>query len=230
MAIFYGTNGNDYIEGFNYEDNVFYNSPGDDVYVGGNMIDHVVLNGPVADYATNKISDGYWDVADFVGNDGADTLYNVERLHFADADFALDLNGATSAGGIFRLYQATFDRTPDLYGLGYWIEQADNGESAIEMAVNFTYSEEFKDLYGITANNYDIFMTGQDIDSIVYGFYEHVLHRAPDQGGLDYYVGVIESHEKAVGQVLAEISDSPENYDATIDLIGSAVEYLPWAG
>ena len=33
---------------------------------------------------------------------------------------ALDING--TAGQVYRLYQAAFDRKPDLVGLGYWIE------------------------------------------------------------------------------------------------------------
>ena len=62
------------------------------------------------------------------------------------------------------------------------------------------------------------------------GFYENVLGRAPDAGGLNYYTGVIESHEKTVGRVLAEISDSLENYDATIELIQNGIQYDLWVG
>jgi hypothetical protein len=47
---------------------------------------------------------------------------------------------------------------------------------------------------------------------------------------LNYYTDVIESHEKTVDRVLAEISDSPENYDGTIELIANGIVFDPWVG
>ena len=160
---------------------------------------------------------------------GEDTLRNIERVQFSDANIALDTEGATSAGGIYRLYKATFNREPDESGLGYWIAQADaDNKDAVRMAEDFTWSAEFQNLYGIiTKDNYG---TGTDVRDLVTGFYENVLGRAPDAGGLNYYTGVIESHEKTVGRVLAEISDSPENYDATIELIQNGIQYDLWVG
>lgn len=174
---------------------------------------------------TLAADDGQWLLTEDASGLSADLL-NVERLSFSDASIALDIDGATSAGGIYRLYQATFDRTPDLGGLGYWIDQADDGKSGVRMAEDFTWSQEFQTLYGVTTH--DNYLTGANITSLVTGFYQHVLHRAPDQGGLDFYVGKITSHEKTVGQVLAEISDSPENYAATIGQIEEGILYQPW--
>jgi hypothetical protein len=127
------------------------------------------------------------------------------------------------------LYKATFNREPDHGGLGYWIAQADAGnKSAVQMAEDFTWSAEFQDLYDITTT--DNYGTGTDVSDLVTGFYQNVLGRAPDQGGLDYYSGVIQTHEKTVGRVLAEISDSQENYDNTIDLIQNGIQYDLWVG
>jgi hypothetical protein len=156
-----------------------------------------------------------------------DTLINIERLEFAGTNVALDTDGATSAGGIYRLYKATFNREPDTGGLGYWIAQADAGtKDAVRMAEDFTWSEEFQNLYDITTT--DNYGTGTDVSELVTGFYENVLGRSPDLGGLNYYTGVIESREKTVGRVLAEISDSPENYDGTIELIANGILFDPW--
>ena len=158
-----------------------------------------------------------------------DTLINVERLRFDGVDVALDLDGATSAGGIYRLYKATFNREPDAGGLGYWIAQADAGnKDAVRMAEDFTWSREFQDLYNIaTTDNYG---KGIDVNELVTGFYENVLGRTPDISGLNYYTGVIETKEKSVGRVLAEISDSQENYDGTIELIANGIVFDPWVG
>ena len=154
-------------------------------------------------------------------------LNEVERVQFTDTNIALDTDGATSAGGIYRLYKAAFDREPDTGGLGYWIGRADAGvKSAVEIAVDFTWSTEFQNLYGITTT--DNYGTGSDVKDLVTGFYENVLDRSPDAGGLDYYTGVIESNEKTVGRVLAEISDSKENYDNTITDIQNGIPYDLW--
>jgi hypothetical protein len=124
---------------------------------------------------------------------------------------------------------ATFNREPDKGGLGYWIAQADAGnKAAISMAEDFSWSQEFQGLYDITTT--DNYGTGTDVSELVTGFYENVLGRSPDAGGLNYYTGVIESREKTVGRVLAEISDSPENYDGTIALIANGIVFDPWVG
>ena len=158
-----------------------------------------------------------------------DYLFNIERLIFTNVNIALDTDGATSAGGIYRLYKATFNREPDHGGLGYWIAQADAGnKSAVQMAEDFTWSTEFQNLYNITtSNNYG---AGTDVIGLVSGFYQNVLGRAPDLEGLNYYSGVIQTREKTVGRVLAEISDSQENYVNTIDLIQNGIQYDLWVG
>ena len=46
---------------------------------------------------------------------GFDGVTNAERLEFSDAVVAFDVNG--TAGFAYRLYQAAFDRTPDVAGL-----------------------------------------------------------------------------------------------------------------
>lgn len=215
--------GADRINGNSYA-NTLAGYGGDDRIDGGGGTDTAIFFGLFSSHSIQK--SGAAILTD--GPDGSDTMLNVERLQFDDKALAFDTDGSISAGGIYRLYQATFDRTPDLGGLGYWIRQADNGESSIRMAEDFTWSQEFQQLYGVSTH--DNYQTGADIASLVSGFYQHVLHRAPDQGGLEYYVGVIESREKTVGQVLAEIADSPENYAATIGQIQNGIEYLPWAG
>ena len=225
----YGTPNNDYLWGYAGNE-VAYAGDGDDVINGMSGVD--TLDGGagrdtviVDNYSTGRYSknpDGSWLI------DG-DTATNVERVKFWDKSIALDTSGATSAGGIYRLYKATFNREPDTGGLGYWIAQADVGnKDAIQMAEDFSWSQEFQDLYNITTT--DNYGTGTDVEALVTGFYENVLGRTPDKGGLDFYTGVIESKERTVGRVLAEISDSQENYDGTIELIANGIVFDPWVG
>jgi hypothetical protein len=214
--VLYGTNGNDKIYGFDGNDFIDGKS-GDDYIDGGDGVDTASYSSSLTEII--KTSVGY--------SVGGDTLINIERINFSNTSVALDTDGATSAGGIYRLYKATFNREPDTGGLGYWIAQADAGsKDAVRMAEDFTWSAEFQSLYNITTT--DNYGTGTDVSELVTGFYENVLGRSPDAGGLNYYTGVIESHEKTVGRVLAEISDSPENYDGTIALIANGILFDPW--
>lgn len=157
--------------------------------------------------------------------DGGDALLsNIERIYFSDAKIALDIDDANSAGGVYRLYQAAFNRDPDKQGLGYWINEADNGMSAVAMAENFVWSAEFQNLYSVETK--DQFLSGFDIEAVVSQIYTNVLGREADQGGLDFYSGEIMSNQRTVGQVLAEISDSSENRLNIIAEIENGFEYI----
>ena len=207
----------------------FTASSGDEVFQGSSdKIDVVKQAGNLTNFSIQKVGDTVV-LSDNSGSSGTDTLVEIDRVMFSDKALAFDLDGATSAGGIYRLYKATFNREPDTGGLGYWINVADaETKDAVRMAEDFTWSEEFQNLYGITTiDNHGL---GNDIRALIEGFYENVLGRSPDAGGLNYYTGVVESREKTVGRVLAEISDSQENYDGTIELIANGIVFDPWVG
>jgi Ca2+-binding RTX toxin-like protein len=79
--------------------------------------------------------------------DGVDRLTEVERLRFSDGTLALDTKG--SAGQMYRLYEAAFDRKPDAPGLGYWVDELDQGKGDLAwVANNFILSSEFRAMYG----------------------------------------------------------------------------------
>ena len=160
------------------------------------------------------------------GRDGSDTLTSIERLQFSNISLALDIEGANSAGGIYRTYKAAFNRTPEKAGFGFWIDRADNGASAVQMAEEFVWSAEFQTLYGVTTS--DNYLVGNDIEAVVDLFYRNVLGRAPDQGGLTYYTSTIEDQNKTGGQVLAEIADSAENRTNLMPTIENGMQYDLW--
>lgn len=78
---------------------------GNDVVDGGEGVDTVTFSGNRANY-TVASSAGSDSVMDNVGSDGTDTLLNVERLQFADAKLALDLDG--NAGITVKILGAVF--------------------------------------------------------------------------------------------------------------------------
>ena len=139
----------------------------------GEGIDTVVYKSPVS--KITKISDGW-----FVNGN---LLKNVERVEFTDKIVALDIDGI--AGKAYRIYQAAFARTPDNDGLKYWINTMDTGHSLEAVAGGFIASEEFKSLYGNAPSN-EMFVTK---------LYNNVLGRAPEKGGFDYWVGLLDDRE-----------------------------------
>jgi len=147
-----------------------------------------------------------------------DTLLSIERLQFSDGLVAFDTEGESSAGAGYRLYKAAFDRTPDEEGLGYWINELDQGFALHEVANSFVISQEFKNLYGADLNN----------EGFVTALYNNVLDRDPDQGGLDYWVNDMENNGMSRADVLASFSESAENIANTDPLIELGVVYQPY--
>ncbi|CAN7632387.1 DUF4214 domain-containing protein [Massilia sp. LjRoot122] len=163
---------------------------------------------------------GAWVGGEYVLSNAADgtahSLSGIERVQFADKMVALDVNGV--GGQVYRLYQAVFGRTPDSAGLGFWIDAADNGQSIAQIADQFAASNEFKTLYGVAPSP----------DEIVTKLYANVLHRAPDQGGYDYWLPIIKSNPSLVEEVLVAFSESAENKEQVAKVIGNGFEYEPW--
>ncbi|MQA39266.1 DUF4214 domain-containing protein [Rugamonas aquatica] len=146
------------------------------------------------------------------GADTGDTLTGVERLLFPDHALALDING--HGGQAYRLYQAAFNRAPDLDGLGYWIKTLDDGYSLDKVAGNFLISKEFKQQYGENLNDHD-FLTN---------LYSNILHRAPDPDGFAYWMNTLHNgFDRAI--VLSGFSESAENQAALLPLIGQGFPY-----
>jgi len=182
---------------------------------GGTGFDTVIMDVARAD-ATVMAGDGAGSfyVFDALGN--FSELVNVERLVFTDATVALDIDG--SAGQAYRLYQAAFNRTPDDSGLSFWIDAMDRGERLDAVAHNFMASDEFVKAYGANPSNTEL----------VTRFYENILQRKPDAGGLAYWTDILDSKAATAAQVLASISESEENQIALIGVIGDGFTFTPY--
>jgi hypothetical protein len=188
---------------------------GNDVIDGGAGIDQVTYHGNAADYRIAITAAGV-SVTDSTGKDGADTLFNVERLQFADQTVSLDTSG--TAAQAYRVYQAAFNRAPDAAGLGFWIANMEKGASLASVASNFIGSQEFRDMYGAQPTNHDM----------VSKFYTNVLHRAPDQAGLDFWVKALDAHTVDAATVLSSFSESAENVAQLTGTISHGINYVPF--
>jgi len=192
-----GTPGNDVLAG----------TPGDDTIDGGAGVDAVRYEGARGGYSISIAPDGTLTVT----GEGTDTLSNVERLHFADVNIAFDTAG--HAGQAYRLYQAAFERAPDLGGLGFHIGNLDAGVDLATVAAHFLASPEFQSLYGPL-----------DDTSFVTALYDNVLQRAPDDGGLAYHLASL-GQGASRAQMLVHFSESPENQAAVIGDIQWGMAY-----
>jgi serralysin len=184
---------------------------GNDTLDGGAGIDTVVFANARAGYAVTHSAGGY-TVSALSGDEGVDTLLNIERAVFGDGTrLALDVQGA--GGMAYRLYQAAFDRAPDVGGLGYHITNLDNGVNVATVAAHFIASPEFSTKYG-----------SLDDEQFVTQLYRNVLDREPDAGGLDYHVRNLQTtHTRA--DVLVGFSESPENQANVIGAVRDGMVY-----
>lgn len=208
-----GTSGNDHVLGGQGFD-VLAGLAGNDVIDGGGGRDLAVYAGTRANFTVNIGASGT-AVIDKTGAEGTDAVGNVERLQFADGNIALDTN--SHGGQVYRLYQAAFDRAPDLPGQGFWIWHMDNGKSLATVAELFLTSVEGQALYGSAPNNTELLTR----------FYANVLDRAPDAPGMAFWTDLMAKGMTA-GQVLAGFSESPENVANVAATIEHGIWYTPY--
>lgn len=206
----FGTAGADAMTGGSANDR-FTGAAGNDAFDGMNGIDTAVFSGARANYTITRTATGY-TVKDNVGTDGTDTLTHVERLQFSDAKVAIDVDG--NGGQAYRLYQAAFNRTPDVGGLGFQMNALDSGWAISAIAQNFMDSPEFLSTYG-----------NLNTQQFVTQLYQNVLHRAPDASGLAFHANNLDSGAIARRDVLVQFSESPENQAAVIGVIQGGMVY-----
>ena len=187
---------------------------GNDTIDGGVGFDTAQYGANRSNFTVSK-SGSTVTVLDNTGALGTDTLSNIERVNFSDRVIAFDTSG--DAGKAYRVYQAAFDRMPDAGGLGFWIKALESQATLQQVAQGFVNSGEFLALYGSNASP----------ESIVTKMYNNVLHRAPEQGGFDFWVNFIKTGNP-VALVLAEFSESPENIAQVIGVIQNGIEFIPF--
>ncbi len=140
-----------------------------------------------------------------VGGAGRDTIFGngfANHLLGNGGDDVIIGDGPVVATeqalSIRRLYLTTLGRAPDDAGWAGWTAKLDAGVTLTSVASGFVGSAEFMGRYGaLDANGFV---------SLLYG---NVLHRAPDAGGLNYWVGMLGSGATRAG-VVTGFSESAE--------------------
>lgn len=144
-----------------------------------------------------------------------ETYQNPTLLKFVDKWVAFDINGP--AGQVYRMYQAAFNRKPDLPGLGFWIKANENGRSIVGIASDFMASDEFRTLYG----------TNPAASAFINSMYQNVLHRAGDSDGFNWWVTQVTAGADRAG-VLQGFADSAENKANLLADMKNGFDFVPF--
>ena len=109
-----------------------------------------------------------------------------------------------------KSYLTFLDRTADAGGKAFWLNEMQNsGKKRESIFYNFALSDEFKTLcatYGITPYNNE-----DGIKAFTVRFYNIILDREADPGGLDFWVGQLRD-KKATGVDIAKFFFNSEEY------------------
>jgi hypothetical protein len=109
------------------------------------------------------------------------------------------LEQGTTAASIDRLYLAFFLRYPDVGGLQYWIRVRGSGVASEAIAEEFARSAEFQQRYA-----------GTNFSAFLDQLYQEVLKRAPDQGGKQYWLDLLQRGLVTRGTIVVYFTESVE--------------------
>jgi hypothetical protein len=175
-----------------------YGTGNDQIFAGGG--NNTIDGGPGVNVAVFSGAAGNFEISatageqtllvtDKSGAQGTDEVINCQTLEFSDR--TVDASSVVQAANldaqtfipIIDLYAAYLHRAPDALGLDYWASALSNGVSLADIAKSFSASAE------AVANQ----VQGQSLSEIVSSAYTDILHRAPDAGGLNFWIGQLQS-------------------------------------
>ncbi|UWR22023.1 DUF4214 domain-containing protein [Sulfitobacter sp. S190] len=156
---------------------------------------------PAAETMPEGLMTGTASADVMIGTDGDDVLIAEQT------DTAFD----TAAAQLYRLYQATLGREPDVVGLRDWVDQLTSGDrDLIDLAGLITASPEFSNRYGPL-----------DTGEFVSLLYNNVLGREPDAAGFAGWTQALDSGQASRADIVLGMAQSPEFIQKTeIDAMG----------
>jgi hypothetical protein len=106
---------------------------------------------------------------------------------------------------VLRLYQAYFNRPPDLLGIKYWLDVRRSGYSQFAIAGFMAGSREF-------ANNYEDVSDSEYLSRV----YQNMLGRQYDQAGFNYWLDILRgTNEFGLNPTSADLSRAEVVYYVT---------------
>lgn len=184
-----GSTGNDVLSGFAGND-LMLGGFGSDVLDGGPGIDSASFAGNLKTFTLTATPEHVL-VIDRSRPNEVDTLIGIETMLFDGTDSGIDPTWLTTAArldearfaDLIEMYVAYFNRAPDALGLQYWASRIVDGMSLTQVAQSFFAQPES------LAN----FPATMSTTQFVWQVYQNALGRAPDSGGLAYWVHDLDS-------------------------------------
>lgn len=175
-------------------------------------IDPVFFQNGKLSYVISRTGTGY-NVADKTSGVVVAVSSGTPKLVFADSAVLFDPTG--TAGQAYRLYQAAFHRSADMFGLGYWISVLESGASLTAVAAGFLNSAEFSTTAAL------------DNRSFVQALYRNVLLRDGESSGVDFWTDHLDAQHLSRADVLAQFSESAENHTNIDPSVQQGITYVP---
>ncbi len=145
-----------------------------------------------------EVATGFSESNEFAGLTGDSNAF------FLASDQPLELTD-----NVYRLYQATLDREPDMPGFLDWLDTLSTGTTLLQVAQDFVTSDEFQTQYG-----------SLDDEAFITLLYNNVLDRDPDAGGLAFWLNEI-ANGATRAKVVLGFSDSEEFVAGTIETLNT---------
>ena len=115
---------------------------------------------------------------------------------------------------VTKLYIATFNRTPDIYGLDYWVNKSNL--TLPKIAQSFFDQEETQKLYPPSTSNRDFIILT----------YQNLFNRIPDKDGLDYWVTDLDNGVYSKNLFILTLINGAKGED--MDILDKKVESSLW--
>lgn len=165
---------------------------------GGGGYDRTMYDGLVRGYATAAGGiNGFTVRGGFEG--GTDTISGVESIEFLDGRFSFETDSLYAV--VYRMYDAAFDRGPDVFGMRTWTDELARGTPLSRLSDVFEASPEFQRRYGALTNT-----------DFLKEMYRFSLDREADTEGLAHWVRNMDNGMTRA-EVLYHFSESQEHKD-----------------
>lgn len=170
---------------------------GNDTIQGGDGIDTVLFGSNMNGYQLAAIEDGMMSTG-FNGAEGSDSLFNIERLVFADQGLALDVidgHAGTAARILGSVFGAGYVDTPEYMGIILsYLDAGVSYENLIGAALGLRLGED--------STNH-----GALVDLM----YFNIANVMPPQEDRDLYVYYLDSHMVSIEEFAVLAADSEYN-------------------
>ena len=207
-----GYDGDDVLQGFGGAD-ILIGGAGNDFLNGGDGPELSTLEGFVYRLYLSTLGRepdsnglyGWVSVLESGGNDQS----GVASGFVNSAEFQATYGALDDSGFVELLYNNVLGRASDPAGLQGWLDAMSSGLSRADVVLGFSNSAEFISNTEYPSLQYFASLTEGNLGA-VYRAYEAVLDRAPDIGGFQGWLDVLDSQQSTLQQVIDGFTGSAE--------------------